>query len=223
MMKKWQKYGQYLLKGDWHVHTNYTDGKNTIFEYCKRAEKNELELIAFTEHVRENLTYSYNDFLSDISQAKSEFCDIKILSGCEAKVLNFKGELDVTENVLESCDVVMGVFHSFKYKDKQMYLTALDAMLRNQVVNIWGHPTLFAKKNNIKLEDDILIEIIDICIENDVLIERNLKYNLPDVNLIKLAVKKGAKFVMGSDAHNISELLTMQKLKGEWNCITKMC
>ena len=221
-MNLWKNYKHYLHCGDFHVHTNYTDGKNTVLEYCQKAQENNLKLIAFTEHVRKNLTYSYNDFLSDISQAKSEFEDIKILSGCEAKVLNINGELDAPENVLEQCDVVIGVFHSFKYKDKKNYLSALEAMLRNLVVNIWGHPTLFAKEHNIKLEDDDLKEIINICIKNNVLIERNLKYNVPNTNFIRLAIKGGAKFVVGSDAHSINDLPSLHKLKEEWNWINKM-
>lgn len=212
----------YIQYGDFHVHTNYTDGKNTVIEYCQRARQNNLKLIAFTEHVRKSLTYNYNDFLSDISQVKSKFDDIKIFSGCEAKVLNSNGELDAPEEILDQCGVVIGVFHSFKYKDKKNYLVALKAMLRNPVVDIWGHPTLFAERHNIKLEEDELNEIINVCIENDVLIERNLKYNLPNVNFIKLALNKGARVIIGSDAHSINELLTMQKLEEEWKWINKM-
>ena len=207
--------------GDWHVHTNYTDGKSTIFEYCNKAEENSLKFIAFTEHVRKKLSYSYDDFLSEISSAKDKF-GIEILSGCEAKVLNLNGELDVSEDVLKQCEVVIGVFHSFKWKDKRNYLITLEALLKNPIVDIWGHPTLFAKKHNIKLEENDLKEIITVCKENNVLIERNFKYGLPDINFMKLAISKGAKFVVGSDAHNINELLTIDKLKEEWNWVNKM-
>jgi DNA polymerase (family 10)/putative hydrolase len=222
-MRHWKIKDKYIKCGDFHVHTNYTDGKNTVLEYCQKAQENNLKLIAFTEHVRKNLTYNYEAFIADIFHAKDEFDDIKILSGCEAKVLDVDGELDAPEEVLDQCDIVIGVFHSFKYKDKKNYLTALEAMLRNPAVNIWGHPTLFAKKNNIKLEEDVFREIINICIKNKVLIERNLKYTVSDANFIKLAVNRGAKFVVGSDAHSISDLLSINKLKEEWNWINKMC
>ena len=222
-MRHWKIKDKYIKCGDFHVHTNYTDGKNTVLEYCQKAQENNLKLIAFTEHVRKNLTYNYEAFIADIFHAKDEFDDIKILSGCEAKVLDVDGELDAPEEVLDQCDIVIGVFHSFKYKDKKNYLTALEAMLRNPAVTIWGHPTLFAKKNNIKLEEDVFREIINICIKNKVLIERNLKYTVSDANFIKLAVNRGAKFVVGSDAHSISDLLSINKLKEEWNWINKMC
>ena len=221
-MMRWELKDRYIKYGDFHVHTNYTDGKNTVLEYCQRARQNNLKLIAFTEHVRRNLTYDYDKFLSDIFQAKYEFTDIEIISGCEAKILGVDGELDAPEEILYQCDIVIGVFHSFKYKDIKNYLVALKAMLRDPIVDIWGHPALFAKRHNMKIEYDEIIEIIDICIENDILIERNLKYNLPNYDFIKLALSRGAKFVIGSDAHSISELLTIQKLNEEWKCINKM-
>lgn len=208
--------------GDFHVHTNYTDGRNTVSEYCQRALQNGLRVIAFPEHIKKNPTYNYHRLLSDIAKAKPEFGAIRILSGCEAKVLNIYGELDAPQDVLAQCDIVIGVFHSFKHRDKESYLAALKAMLCNPAVDIWGHPTLFTKKHNIILEEKELNEIIDVCIENGVLIERNLKYNVPDAYFTGLAVNKGAKFIIGSDAHSVEELPTMGRLKEEWDWINKM-
>lgn len=208
--------------GDFHVHTSYVDGAGTVAEYCQRAIQNGLKVIAFTEHVRRNLTYNFDDFLSDVFQAKSEFRDIKILSGCEAKVLNTDGELDVATEVVERCDLVIGVFHSFNHKDKESYLLALKAMLRNPVVSIWGHPTLFPNKNHLKLEDTEIESAIDICVRENILIERNLRYGIPDARFITLALKRGAKFVISSDAHNLDELLTAQKWFKEKEWIDKM-
>lgn len=211
-----------LKYGDIHVHTNYTDGKNAVREYCQRAVQNNLEAIAFTEHVRKNLNYSFDNFLRDIENAKKEFPQLAVSSGCEAKVLSIQGELDAPQDILAQCDIVIGVFHSFKHRDKESYLVALRAMLRNPSVDIWGHPTLFTKKHNIILEEKELNEIIDVCIENDVLIERNLKHDVPDAYFTGLALKRGAKFIIGSDAHSVEELPTMGRLKEEWDWINKM-
>ena len=68
--KKWFPYRDYLHKGDWQVHTSYTDGSNTVFEFCERAVKNNLELIAFTEHVRSELDYNFYSLISDIESAR---------------------------------------------------------------------------------------------------------------------------------------------------------
>ena len=209
--------------GDCHVHTNYTDGKNSIKEYCQKALENDIKVITFTEHVRKNMNYDFDSYLLDIEKARKAFPHLVILGGCEVKVSNTEGELDAPENILRQCEIVTGVFHSFEYRGKQSYLAALKAMLRNPIVHIWGHPTLFLRKHNIRLDEEELNEIIRACVESGGLIERNLKYDVPDANFIKLASNKGAKFVIGSDAHSVDELPTIHRLREEWNWINKMC
>ena len=211
-MKRWHKYEQYLQKGDWHVHTNYTDGKNTVFEYCEQAERNGLGLIAFTEHVRRNLDYNFDDFLADIYAAKDKF-DLDVLAGCEAKVLDGEGTLDVSDDVLKECEIVLGAFHRFEPVEKDAYLMALKSMLSNPDVDIWAHPTLFAKKNKFALSANDIHSILDLSLEYNVLIEKNMKYNVPDKKFIKVASNIGCKFVNGSDAHRLNELLKLKKIK----------
>ena len=209
-MKKWQKYVQYLSRGDWHVHTNYTDGKSTIFEYCEQAEKNGLELIAFTEHVRRNLDYNFDDFVAEVYSAKDKF-DLEILAGCEAKVLDSEGTLDVSEEVLKECEVVLGAFHRFESIEKKAYLIALKNMLSNPDIDIWAHPTLFAKKNKFTLSTKDIRDISTLSLKYSVLIEKNMKYNVPDKVFQEIASKAGCKFVNGSDAHQVSELLKLER------------
>ena len=60
--KNWIKYDEYLLTVDWHIHTNWTDGENTVFEYCERAVQEGIPLIAFIEHVRKKLNYDFRRF-----------------------------------------------------------------------------------------------------------------------------------------------------------------
>lgn len=209
-MKRWHKYEQYLLKGDWHVHTNYTDGKNTIFEYCEQAERNGLGLIAFTEHVRRNLDYNFADFISDVYAAKDKF-DLEILAGCEAKVLDCEGTLDISDDVLKKCEIVLGAFHRFEPAEKAAYLMALKRMLANQDVDIWAHPTVFAKRNKFTLSIEDMYDISNLSLKYNVLIEKNMKYNVPDSAFQEVASKAGCKFVNGSDAHQVNELLKWDK------------
>lgn len=203
------KYERFLLKGDWHIHTNYTDGKNNVFEYCKQAQKNGLELIAFTEHVRKKLEFNFYDFVSDIFSAKDKF-DLEILVGCEAKILDKAGTLNASKEVLDGCEIVIGSFHSFVPSSKEAYLAALANMISNPNVDIWGHPTLYAIKNNISLKIEDMFTIANLCVNNDVLIENNFKYQVPDTKFQRIAMQESCKFVNGSDAHQINELLKIR-------------
>ncbi|MFH1836254.1 MAG: PHP domain-containing protein [Methanobacteriota archaeon] len=206
MAKKWTVYEAYLKTGDWHVHTNFTDGENTISELCESAEELGIKLIAFTEHVRRNLDYNFNELLSEVDSARKKF-NLKILVGCEAKVLDLDGNIDAPRKIIEKCDVVLSGFHSFPEVSKKDYLKTLENLLKNPSVDVWAHPTLYSQRHGIKLTKNEMESIINSCIENQVLIEENIKYNLPKPEFLALTKKLGAKTVVGSDAHKVSELV----------------
>ncbi len=203
-MKVWKKYKDYLLTGEWHIHTKYTDGENTIFEICETAKELGIPLLAFTEHVRKNLTYDFNEFLGEVERAKDEFPEIVILSGVEAKVLP-NGDLDVDKDILREVDYPIFAFHSFP-KDLKLYINALKRALTNRYINAWAHPGLFLVKNNFELSKDIIVEIFKIMNKNDILLEINAKYDLPKRDWVDLALKHNVQIVRGSDIHNIKML-----------------
>ncbi|KKG29104.1 histidinol phosphatase [Methanosarcina mazei] len=202
-MKTWEKYSDFLLKGEWHVHTCYTDGKNNIDEYCQKAVDIGLPLIAFTEHVRKNLDYDFHSFLSDIEIAKEKY-DLIILSGCEAKVLPY-GELDVSTGVLKEIDYPIFAFHSFP-KDTDLYFESLKKVLKNRYMNTWAHPGAFLMKNGLELPEEQLVDIFHSMNKMDVLLEINNKYQVPSDIWKNLSSKLGVKFVKGSDVHNVEHL-----------------
>jgi len=203
-MKKWQKYSEYLQTGDWHSHTKYTDGRNTVMEMCRQAEKNRMELIAFTEHVRRKLSYDFDKLVKDVRNVRKKFPNLKILVGCEAKVLDPKGSLDVSQKTLGKCDIVLATFHSFPHSSKREMESALKNMLRNPEVDIWTHPITFFQKCPLCEKD--VYKIIRACIKNNVLVENNIRPCYRSRNLIEACRKMGANIVTGSDAHGIEDL-----------------
>jgi DNA polymerase (family 10)/putative hydrolase len=171
--------------------------------------KNGLQLLVFSEHVRRQLTYDYNSLLRDIEDARRRF-PLTILSGCETKVLDLNGSLDVTEYVLEKSDIVIMSFHSFPYGDKSSYLIALIRALQHPRVDIWAHPTLFLKRHGLSLTEEEIRQVTTVCREFNVLVERNLRYNVPDDHFVNLT--RDAIYVENSDAHSVDEL---RKLSGD--------
>jgi putative hydrolase len=202
-MKIWKKYADYLSSAEWHIHTKYADGSDDIKDYCQRAVEIGIPLIAFTEHVNRNLSYSFSSFLKDIQAARDEF-DIIILSGCEAKVLP-SGELDVNEQILKAVDYPIFSFHSFP-DDLELYVKCLKKALKNPYVNAWAHPGTLSHKK-IDLPESDLDEIFALMRERDVLLEINRKYDLPKEKWIKVAKERGTLTVKGSDVHRIEDLI----------------
>ena len=203
VMKIWKKYIDNLLEGKWHIHTIYTDGKNDVSEYCKRAVELDVHLLAFTEHVRKNLDYDFNTLLDDIEKAKEEF-DLIILSGCEAKVLP-DGELDVEDWILKEVDYPIFAFHSFP-NDIDLYMKCLKKALKSKYINTWAHPGLSLQNQGLRLPENELIEIFKLMSKYDVLLEINTKYNMPPGTWVHVAEKYDVRKVIGNDIHSIEEL-----------------
>ena len=202
-MKIWKKYSNYLSSGEWHIHTNYVDGNNSIDEYCKKASELGIPLIAFTEHVRRNLSYDFNKYIEDIEAARKKY-DLIILSGCEAKVLP-GGILDVDDNILETVDYGIFAFHSFPH-DLDVYLNSLYKIIKDPRMNTWAHPGLYLRKAGLLLHEDELIQLFNTIKKYDVLIERNSKYDAPSMEWLNVANKYEMGVVRGSDCHSLDEL-----------------
>lgn len=200
--KNWVKYKSYLLTGEWHIHTNYTDGHNSVDDYCRQALKLGIPLVVFSEHVRQRIDYDFNALLGEIELARSRYPELAILSGCEAKVLE-NGKLDVSDEILEQCEIVLMAFHSFPI-DAGKYYDALRIALASPKVDIWAHPGLFLIKNDLTLSNSQIEEVANIARRNSVLIELNARYDMPPKEwLDKLKGRVG--FVRGSDIHSLSD------------------
>lgn len=200
-MKGWEKNRKYMGRADWHLHTSRLDGENTVDEMCEQALKNGLESVAFTEHVRKKLDYDFNTVVRDLERARKRFPGLRILTGCEAKIL-VDGDIDVSRDIIEECEIVIASFHGFP-PERDQQIRALRTALRNPDVDIWGHPaTLFS---NLEATRDEMKGMIRSCIENRVLIEDSLKYPTPP-EFIELANKMGAGIITNSDAHSIWDM-----------------
>lgn len=203
-MKTWEKYREYLLKGEWHVHTEYTDGNNSVYECCQKAAEVGIPLIAFTEHVRRSMSYDFFNLLNDIDVARDAF-ELIILSGCEAKVLP-NGELDVPDDILKEVDYPIFAFHSFP-KNINVYLDSLKHALSCKYINAWAHPGTYLNKYDLEIPDDQLIDIFDLMKNNRVLLEMNSKHSTPPIKWINLAKIYDICLVRGSDVHKISSIV----------------
>lgn len=213
-MKICNKYSNYFFSGEWHIHTNFTDGENSILEYVETAHKLKIPLLAFTEHVRKNLTYNYEDFLKEITFAKKKFPHIILLSGIEAKVLE-NGELDCPEHVFEKADYKLFAFHSFP-DDLELYFSSIKKIIANYKVDAWAHPGLFFEKNaKLMLSNDQLTQIFHLINKNQILLEINFRYYLPRLNWIKeyFKISNNGNFIFGLDAHSIDDLYKTWNIK----------
>ncbi len=199
------------VKGDLHTHTKWSDGANTIEEVIKEAIKLGYEFVAITDHAGNLKIAGGMDEEEIKKQAKEieelrEKYNIHILHGVEANITK-EGKIDVSNNILKDLDIVIASVHSaFRMDEKEMTSRLINAM-ENEYVDVIGHPTgrVIMKREAIKLDME---KVLDAAKENNVFMEINAypeRLDLNDVN-VKLAIEKGVKISIGTDAHTIAHM-----------------
>ena len=135
-----------------HVHTTFSDGLNSVEEYCRWACNNTVDTIVFTEHVRKELSFDFVDFRKEIEHVKQLFPALHIWTGVEAKLLP-GGALDVPDEIVSEIQVLYFACHSFP-RDTDLYIKSFVNLFKDERwkehARVWAHPGYFFKFSDIK-------------------------------------------------------------------------
>ncbi len=200
------------IKSDLHIHTNHSDGMNTIKEVAQACKKLKYQYCAIADHsqslkISRGLSVKrLNKQLKQIDSLNKSFSKFKILKSCEVDIKG-DGSLDYKNNILSKLDLVTTSIHSgFKKDNTPRLLKAMD----NRYTKIIGHPTgrLINQRNPYKLD---LEKVFQKARDNDIWIEINAHPHRLDIKdvYIRKAVEMKVKMVIGTDAHSISGLINM--------------
>ncbi len=189
------------LKEDYHIHTNYNDhsaSNLTVKNVVMEAERKGLEIIAITEHVRETSKW-IPSYLIDISNYIPK-TNVKVIPGFEAKILS-DGNIDCREEISRDYFIIAS-FHT-KYHDKAIWINALTKAIENKYVNVIGH---LSPESSFQINSKEIEEFAELLIKHGKIVEINAKYQMPPESWIKIFIKRGVKFHLGSDAHSLNEI-----------------
>ncbi|MGB9939617.1 DNA polymerase/3'-5' exonuclease PolX [Methanosarcina sp.] len=203
------------LRGDLHMHTHYSEGKDSLKTMIGRAEALGYEYIAVTDHSRSQKVA--NGLEIERLKAQWEEIDklskrfrIKILKGSEVDILK-DGSLDYPDEVLKELDVVVGSVHSgFAFPEKKMTERIVTA-LENRYLDILGHPSgrLLGKREPYAVNFE---KVFEAAAANRKVIEINSQPTRLDLNdeLILRAKTFGLKFCISTDSHSTTGLTFMR-------------
>ena len=77
---------------DFHIHTNWTDGKNSVKQVYKRSNSVGLDYMLYSEHSRKSSKGWFKRFHREIKSLQIKNC--KPFVGTEVKVLNLNGVME---------------------------------------------------------------------------------------------------------------------------------
>jgi DNA polymerase (family 10) len=204
------------IRGDTHMHTVATDGRNTIAEMAEAARARGYEYMAITDHSK-NLAMA-NGLTDERALAHIEAIravdktmkGIRIFAGIEVDILG-DGSLDLSDSVLEQMDIVIASVHSHFNQDRATMTERLVKAVGNPNTSLIGHPTgrLLLRREAYQFDLDAVLKA---AAKHRVAMELNAypdRLDLNDVHL-RLAKEHGVKIVVNTDSHHISHMEKMR-------------
>jgi DNA polymerase (family 10) len=205
------------LRGDVHMHTHETDGRNSIREMADAAIACGYQYIAITDHSKSlAMTNGLDEkralaHMRRIRAVEKELEGrIRIFTGIEVDILA-DGALDLDDEVLAQMDVVIASVHSrFEQPREEMTARVLRA-IENPYVRILGHPTgrLILRREPFAID---LGAVLRRATELGVAMEHNAapeRLDLCDRDL-RIAKEMGCKIAINTDAHDFRTLGKMR-------------
>ena len=203
------------LKGDLHVHTNASDGLDTLERMVAAAQAQNLSYIAITDHAKHlgivhGLDAQRLAIQAEAIDALNErLRGFRILKGAEVDILE-DGRLALPDAVLERLDVVVVAVHDHFGLSEARQTSRLLRALERPFVSILAHPSgrLIGEREPYAFDFD---KVLDAVSERGGCLEVNgqpTRLDLDDGH-IKAAVERGVLLSVASDAHSADELVNL--------------
>jgi DNA polymerase (family 10) len=197
------------IRGDLHVHSDWTDGTATIEEMAAAARACGYAYMALTDHSRrQTMSHGLDPArvarqAREIDRINAKLEDFTILKGIEVDILK-DGALDLPDSTLAKLDVVIASVHSFFDLTREEQTERVIRAMRNPYVTILGHPTgrLIGEREPYDIDmDRVLAAAADLgcCVEINAEPDR---LDLNDLHA-HAAKSKGVMLAVSTDAHSV--------------------
>ena len=201
------------IKGDFHMHSNWSDGLNPLEEMVEACYQLGYEYMVIGDHSQSARVANGLDPARYKEQFKlierlNQYYNPKgfyILRGCEVDILP-DGSLDLPDSLLEEFDFVVASIHSrFNQDNTYRILKAME----NPFVNLIGHPTgkAYGTRQGYPLDMERIIQMAK---ETNTALELNTyRADLSPEN-IRRCMEVGTMIAVVTDAHSTKHLFYME-------------
>ena len=200
------------MQGDLQMHTTASDGKNTIEEMAREAQRLGHQYIAITDHSKAVTVANGLDekraaeHIKNLKAVNEKNLGIRVLAGSEVDILK-DGSLDYSDEILAQLEVVVCSIHSYFNLDRAAMTERMLAAIENPFTQIIAHPTgrLLLRRDELDYDME---KILDACAKYGVAMECNSypdRLDLKDVYL-RMCKQRGVKVVISTDSHSAANL-----------------
>ncbi|MEW6423485.1 MAG: DNA polymerase/3'-5' exonuclease PolX [Bacillota bacterium] len=200
------------IKGDLHIHTNWSDGVNSLEQIIDYARKKGYRYIAITDHspslkIARGLSLEQlKEQRKLIEKMNEKYDDIRIFSGLEVDILP-QGGLDCPPEILAQLDVVIASVHTSFRQDRRTMTERILSAVRNEYVDIIGHLTgrLIGQREAYLVDVE---KILAAARDYGKFMEINSSPDRLDLSEehARLAKEYGLKMVINTDAHDLRRM-----------------
>ncbi len=203
-----------LLRGDCHLHSDWSDGGSPIDEMGRAAARLGHEWAVLTDHsprltVARGLSADrLREQLRVVAELNETWAPFRLLTGVECDILD-DGSLDQEPELLERLDVVVVSAHSKLRMDARSMTRRMVAAVRDPHSDVLGHCTgrLLTGRGRPESEFDA-DAVFAACAETGTAVEINSRPERldPPRRLLRRAVDAGVLFSVDTDAHAPGQL-----------------
>lgn len=204
------------IRGDLHVHSNWSDGLMTIEEIAKRAEELSYEYIVISDHtvglgIARGLDEKrLQERQKEIEKVQKQYPKVKLLSSVEVNI-KADGNLDIKDWMLEKLDIVTASVHTSFFQDRTTMTGRLLKAISHPHVDIIGHPSgrIIGQREPYEVDWPAIFKA---AANHKTALEISAFPNRLDLRdvLCKEAKGYGVKFAISTDAHQIHHLDLMR-------------
>ncbi|PIU56557.1 MAG: DNA polymerase III [Chloroflexi bacterium CG07_land_8_20_14_0_80_45_17] len=200
------------IKGDLHMHTDWSDGHNSLEEMALAAKNLGYQYIAITEHsVGRGIAHGLDEGrlrkqVAEIRALDERLNGIRVFTGIEVDI-RADGSLDLPHEILSDLDVVIAAVHSAMNQSEERMTKRVLGAIENPDVDVIAHPTcrLLGEREPIAID---LEAIFRAAVKNNKVLEINAmpeRLDLNDVHTFR-ARELGVKLAIQTDAHSVTHL-----------------
>ena len=218
-----------ILTGDYHTHTPYSHGKNTVEENVAKAKEVGLKQIAITDHGFSHVAFGLRrrqvaSYIQECKEASKKY-GIDVLVGLESNIRGEEGKADLKESDYENFDVYLCGNHIFIYYDglkncleygwgnflarkllKRTFKSQIEQNTKAYINVIKRNPIDAVTHLNYLCPANAL-EVAKCASDYGTYIELNAKKaHLSDEELNEIVQKTQVRFIVNSDAHTASRV-----------------